>query len=241
VWGGGGGCGGGGVGGGGLFGGLGGGGWVAVGAWCGGGVGVWVWGGGVFSKGRALARRRSRHVRFNETKNSFPAKAAALLVSDHDSGQRGRNAFAERDRRGRFFRGEVRQYTWQDVGCHSCPVTPRGITLGSTATAQESTDARSANWQRYHEMLATLESQGCLRRPTIPADCQKQWTSYLLVLEPETIVKTFDTLKRNKVGAVFHMCDAFFRRARASGRATRRSRWTKSLFAAFDKAAELMG
>ena len=67
--------------------------------------------------------------------------------------------------RGRFFRGEVDKYTWQDIGSSFLPGDITAAFLWAQfEEAQRITRERLAIWQRYHEMLATLERQGMLRR-----------------------------------------------------------------------------
>jgi dTDP-4-amino-4,6-dideoxygalactose transaminase len=158
-------------------------------------------------KGRALGAIGDLGTfSFHETKNIISGEGGSLLVSDPDLVSRAEIIREKGTDRGRFYRGEVDKYTWQDVGSSFLPGDSTAAFLwAQLQQAQEITDARIANWQRYHEMLAPLESQGLLRRPTIPADCQHNGHLYYVVLAPEIDRQdVLDTLKRNNVSAVFH-------------------------------------
>jgi dTDP-4-amino-4,6-dideoxygalactose transaminase len=54
-------------------------------------------------------------------------------------------------------------------------------------------------------MLASLEQEGLLRRPIVPADCQHNGHIYYILLRSENErQKVLDGLKNNGIGAVFH-------------------------------------
>jgi dTDP-4-amino-4,6-dideoxygalactose transaminase len=71
--------------------------------------------------------------------------------------------------------------------------------------ARHITTERLAIWQRYHEMFASLEAMGLLRRPIVPEGCEHNGHMYYIVLAPGIDRGTIlDTLNRNGIGAVFH-------------------------------------
>src|SRR4051812_34542782 len=121
-------------------------------------------------KGRALGAIGDLGAfSFHETKNIISGEGGSLLVSDPDLVPRAEIIREKGTDRGRLFRGEVDKYTWQDVGSSFLPGESTAAFLwAQLQQAQQITDARIASWQRYHEMLAPLESQGLLRRPTVP-------------------------------------------------------------------------
>jgi dTDP-4-amino-4,6-dideoxygalactose transaminase len=158
-------------------------------------------------KGRALGAIGDLGAfSFHETKNIISGEGGSLLVSDPGLAPRAEIMREKGTDRGRFFRGEVDKYTWQDVGSSFLPGESTAAFLwAQLEAAQQITDARLASWLRYHEMLAPLEQQGLLRRPTVPVDCQHNGHLYYVVLAPEIErQKILDALKQNKIGAVFH-------------------------------------
>src|SRR5260370_10362236 len=158
-------------------------------------------------KGRALgAIGDLGSFSFHETKNIMAGEGGSVLVKDPELVLRAEISREKGTDRGRFFRGEVDKYTWQDVGSSFLPNEITAAFLwAQLEEAQRITRERIAIWQRYHEMLAPLEQQGLLRRPIVPADCQHNGHIYFILLPSGTDrQKVLDGLKESKVHAVFH-------------------------------------
>jgi dTDP-4-amino-4,6-dideoxygalactose transaminase len=143
---------------------------------------------------------------FHETKNVMSGEGGSLLVNDPELALRAEIIREKGTDRGRFFRGEVDKYTWQDVGSSFLPSELTAAFLwAQLEQAQRITGERLALWQRYHEMLAPLEQQGLLRRPIVPADCRHNGHMYYILLRSEADRrKVLAGLKQNAIGAVFH-------------------------------------
>ena len=143
---------------------------------------------------------------FHETKNIMSGEGGSLLVNDPKLVLRAEIIREKGTDRGRFFRGEVDKYTWQDVGSSFLPSEITAAFLWAQfEEAQRITAERLAIWQRYHEMLAPLESQGLIRRPIVPADCQHNGHMYyILVPSLAERHRVLEGLKENGIGAVFH-------------------------------------
>jgi dTDP-4-amino-4,6-dideoxygalactose transaminase len=143
---------------------------------------------------------------FHETKNIISGEGGSLLLRDADLVLRAEIIREKGTDRGRFFRGEVDKYTWQDIGSSFLPSDIIAAFLWAQfEEAQRITRERIAIWQRYHEMLAPLEQRGLLRRPIVPADCQHNGHLYYVLLSPEIDRQTvLDQLKKNGIHAVFH-------------------------------------
>jgi dTDP-4-amino-4,6-dideoxygalactose transaminase len=158
-------------------------------------------------KGRALGAIGDLGAfSFHETKNIISGEGGSLLVNDAALAVRAEIMREKGTDRGRFFRGEVDKYTWQDLGSSFLPSDLMAAYLwAQLEQAQQITDARRANWRCYHDMLAPLEQQGLLRRPAVPADCQHNGHLYYVVLAPEIDrQKVLDAFRQNSIGAVFH-------------------------------------
>src|SRR4051812_13961475 len=150
-------------------------------------------------KGRALgALGDLGALSFHETKNIISGEGGSLLVSDPALAARAEIIREKGTDRGRFFRGEVDKYTWQDVGSSFLPGDATAAFLwAQLEQARQITEARIGIWQRYHEMLAPLEQQGLLRRPTVPAECRHNGHLYYVLLEPGIgRQQVLDTFKR---------------------------------------------
>jgi dTDP-4-amino-4,6-dideoxygalactose transaminase len=158
-------------------------------------------------KGRALgAIGDLGSFSFHETKNIMSGEGGSLLVKNPELVPRAEIIREKGTDRGRFSRGEVDKYTWQDVGSSFLPSDITAAFLwAQLEQAQYITGERIAIWQRYHEMLAPLERQGLLRRPVIPADCRHNGHLYYVLLQSGTDrQQILDGLKQNGIGAVFH-------------------------------------
>lgn len=143
---------------------------------------------------------------FHETKNIISGEGGSLLVRDANFAQRAEIIREKGTDRGRFFRGEVDKYTWQDVGSSFLPNEITAAFLwAQLEQAQQITKERVAIWSSYHQMLEPLERQGLLRRPIVPADCQHNGHIYYILLAPDfERQQVLDRLKQNGIGAVFH-------------------------------------
>jgi dTDP-4-amino-4,6-dideoxygalactose transaminase len=158
-------------------------------------------------KGRALgAIGDLGSFSFHETKNITSGEGGSLLVNNPGLVERAEIIREKGTDRGRFFRGEVDKYTWQDVGSSFLPgeITAAYL-LAQLEEARRITNERLEAWQRYHELLAPFEQQGLLRRPLIPPDCQHNGHMYYILVAPEIDrQQMLDELKQSKIGAVFH-------------------------------------
>ncbi len=143
---------------------------------------------------------------FHETKNIISGEGGSLLVNDPELVQSAEIMREKGTDRGRFFRGEVDKYTWQDVGSSFLPSEITAAFLwAQLEQAERITAERIAVWRRYHEMLAPLEQRGVLRRPVIPPDCQHNGHIYYVLLErADDRSRVLAELNRNGVNAVFH-------------------------------------
>jgi dTDP-4-amino-4,6-dideoxygalactose transaminase len=143
---------------------------------------------------------------FHETKNIVSGEGGSLLVRDPELVIRAEIMREKGTDRGRFFRGEIDKYTWQDAGSSFLPSDITAAFLWAQfEQAQRITDQRIAIWQRYHEMLAPLEARGLLRRPIVPAHCQHNGHLYYTLLSPELDRQfVLNELRKNGIYAVFH-------------------------------------
>ena len=143
---------------------------------------------------------------FHETKNISSGEGGSLLVRDAELAQRAEIIREKGTDRGRFFRGEVDKYTWQDIGSSFLPNEMTAAFLwAQLEQAQRITSERLAIWRRYHDLLEPLEQRGLLRRPIVPADCQHNGHMYYILLAPEIDrQQVLGGLKQNGIGSVFH-------------------------------------
>ena len=158
-------------------------------------------------KGRALGSiGHLGAYSFHETKNVISGEGGALLVNDGDYIQRAEIIREKGTDRSRFFRGQVDKYTWQEVGSSFLPGELIAAFLwAQLEDADRITCERLASWQRYHGLLAPLESRGLLRRPIVPSDCRQNGHMYYVLLNSEIDrEKVLAEFRGLGIGAVFH-------------------------------------
>jgi len=158
-------------------------------------------------KGRALGSLGELGAySFHESKNIISGEGGGLLVNDPDLALRAEIIREKGTDRGRFFRGEVDKYTWQELGSSFLPSELIAAFLwAQLEDAERITAQRLAIWQRYHAMFASLEAAGLLRRPIVPEGCEHNGHMYYILLAPGIDRQTvLDAFKRNTIGAVFH-------------------------------------
>ena len=158
-------------------------------------------------KGRALGSIGDLGAySFHETKNVISGEGGALLVNDPELVLRAEIIREKGTDRGRFFRGEVDKYTWQEVGSSFLPGELTAAFLSAQLDeADRITEERLAKWQHYHELLEPLESKGVLRRPIVPDDCKHNAHMYYVLLAPGIDrQQVLNGMKHNGINSVFH-------------------------------------
>jgi dTDP-4-amino-4,6-dideoxygalactose transaminase len=143
---------------------------------------------------------------FHETKNVICGEGGALLVNDPDMVELAEMVHEKGTDRGRFFRGEVDKYTWQEAGS-SFLLSELGA--GFLRAQLEAADAiqalRRATWDSYHRAFEPYEVAGLFRRPVVPASCEHNAHIYYLLLgsgeERDLLIRG---LAERGVSAVFH-------------------------------------
>jgi dTDP-4-amino-4,6-dideoxygalactose transaminase len=143
---------------------------------------------------------------FHETKNVTSGEGGCLLINDLEWIERAETIRDKGTDRGRFMRGEVSKYMWQDLGSSFLPGEIVAAFLWAQLhQATEITRRRMLLWEGYHQRLASLEQEGLLRRPVVPAECaHNAHMYYVLIAEEASRVPVLDELERRGVGAVSH-------------------------------------
>lgn len=145
-------------------------------------------------------------VSFHETKNFISGEGGALLVNDPAIVARAEIVWEKGTDRGRFFRGEVDKYTWQDLGSSFLPSDMTAAFLwAQLERADDLLTRRKALWRRYHDGFAPLEKRGAVRRPVVPDECDHNAHLYYLLL-PDRAARDrlLDGLREAGIQAPFH-------------------------------------
>lgn len=143
---------------------------------------------------------------FHETKNFISGEGGALLVNNPAHISRAEILREKGTNRSSFARGEVDKYTWIDLGSSYLPSDIIAAFLWAQFENAESLDVRRRMlWNQYHEGLQSLESDGLVRRPIIPDECDHNAHLYYLLLpNPEARNHLIRNLQDQGIHAPFH-------------------------------------
>lgn len=158
-------------------------------------------------KGRALGSIGDLGAySFHETKNVISGEGGSLLVNNPALTPRAEIIREKGTDRSRFFRGEVDKYTWQEVGSSFLPGELMAAFLWAQfEEADKITRERLSSWNRYHALLESFETNGVLRRPVLPKECQHNAHMYYVLLSPSVNRQTvLDEFRRHDISSVFH-------------------------------------
>jgi len=120
---------------------------------------------------------------FHETKNCNCGEGGALVLRDRRFIRRAEIIRQKGTNREQYFRGEVAKYSWVDIGSSYIPSELQSAYLqGQLEHLNAITRKRRALHERYTRALAPLESQGYLRTPRIPKDCDSAYHLFYILL-----------------------------------------------------------
>ncbi len=143
---------------------------------------------------------------FHETKNFISGEGGALVINDDRFWERSEIIREKGTNRSKFFRGEVDKYTWVDVGSSYLPSEIVAAFLYAQLEESETiTRKRRKIFSYYAEAFASLESQGLVKLPSWPKECQHNAHLFYLVLPTSDLRDgLISYLKKNNIHSVFH-------------------------------------
>lgn len=162
---------------------------------------------GATYKGRPLGAIGSLGtLSFHETKNVISGEGGALLISDPALADRAEIIREKGTNRRAFVRGSVDKYRWIDIGSSYLPSEIIAAFLWAQLESSGRLLAeRLTLWNKYHERLESLESDGLLRRPVIPEyAAHNAHMYYVLAPSAESRNRCIAELSALGIGAIFH-------------------------------------
>ena len=143
---------------------------------------------------------------FHETKNLQCGEGGALLVNEPRYAERAEIVWQKGTDRGRFSRGEVDKYSWQEIGSsYVLGELNSAFLLAQLERGQELTADRLLSWHRYLTHLEPLAEQGLIEVPRVPEPCQHNghifWIKSRDASEQAGLISF---LKERSIHSVFH-------------------------------------
>jgi dTDP-4-amino-4,6-dideoxygalactose transaminase len=145
-------------------------------------------------------------VSFHETKTIQCGEGGALVVNDPEMVGRAEFIREKGTNRSQFFRGEVRQYNWVDIGSSFLPSDILAAFLwGQLERKDEILTARRSLWDRYHTQLSDWAAASDVRLPCVPSHCRHSGHLYYLIMsDASRTQRLIDHLAARGIYATFH-------------------------------------
>jgi dTDP-4-amino-4,6-dideoxygalactose transaminase len=125
---------------------------------------------------------------FHETKNFPCGEGGCLLVNDEQLLDRAEILREKGTDRSRFWRGEVNQYTWRDIGSSYLLADPlAAILLGQLEERELIQQTRMRAWKRYMQELQPWAVTHGVTLPTVPPHCEHPAHLFYLCLPDASI------------------------------------------------------
>lgn len=143
---------------------------------------------------------------FHETKNVTCGEGGALLLNDPSLFERAEILREKGTNRTQFFRGEIKRYTWVDVGSSYLPSEILAAFLCAQLEERDRIQTqRRAIWQRYLTDLQPWADVNGVTLPTVPAGCEHPAHLFYLLMPSSARREAFlQHLQAQGVQAVFH-------------------------------------
>jgi dTDP-4-amino-4,6-dideoxygalactose transaminase len=143
---------------------------------------------------------------FHETKNIMSGEGGMLAIRNSEFAARAEILREKGTNRSAFFRGEVDKYNWVDIGSSFLPSDIIAAFLYAQLENLEDIQSRRLTiWNRYNNQLESLEKEGFLQRPIVPAFAtQNGHMFYIVCRNLEERTGLVEHLKKNGIYAVFH-------------------------------------
>ncbi|EAY24261.1 dTDP-4-amino-4,6-dideoxygalactose transaminase [Microscilla marina] len=143
---------------------------------------------------------------FHETKNIICGEGGMLVINDDRFTKRAEIISRKGTNRAAFFRGEVSQYEWVDIGGSFLPPdTSAAFLYAQLERLSDIQTQRQGIWQRYQQGLAVLAQKGHADLPQIPDYAQPNAHIFYIICKSNAERnQLIDYLRTFGIQAVFH-------------------------------------
>lgn len=143
---------------------------------------------------------------FHETKNLSMGEGGCLLIKDEKDIEQAEIIREKGTNRSKFFRGQIDKYTWVEQGSSYLPSELNAAYLyAQLEKAEEITNDRVANWNKYYKELKPLADRGKIELPFVPEECVH--SGHMFYIKAKDLKERSDFIsymKENGIGCVFH-------------------------------------
>lgn len=160
-----------------------------------------------YYKGRALGSIGDLAAfSFHETKNVICGEGGMIAVNRDEMIKRAEIIREKGTNRAAFFRAEVEEYNWVDIGSSFLPSEINAAYLwGQLEHLDEIQEKRLLLWNTYFKRLKHLEERGLIEIPVIPGyAANNAHIFYFITRSQDERTELAEFLRQNDVIAVFH-------------------------------------
>lgn len=140
-------------------------------------------------------------------RKTFPwGRGGCLLIKDEKDIEQAEIIREKGTNRSKFFRGQIDKYTWVEQGSSYLPSELNAAYLyAQLEKAEEITNDRVANWNKYYKELKPLADRGKIELPFVPEECVH--SGHMFYIKAKDLKERSDFIsymKENGIGCVFH-------------------------------------
>ena len=160
-----------------------------------------------YYKGRALGSIGDLAAfSFHETKNVICGEGGMISVNRDEMIKRAEIIREKGTNRAAFFRAEVEEYNWVDIGSSFLPSEINAAYLwGQLEHLGEIQEKRLLLWNTYYDRLKHIDEKGFIKLPVIPGYATNNaHIFYFITRSQDERTELAEFLKLNDVVAVFH-------------------------------------
>ena len=143
---------------------------------------------------------------FHETKNFSCGEGGALLINDKKFFKRAEIIREKGTNRSQFFRGEVKKYSWKEIGSSYLPSDILAAFLLAQLEEKNKIQAkRKKIWQFYFDNLKTWALKKNIQIPYVPEHCEHPYHMFYLILPSKKKRQVLiDHMMKNNILCVSH-------------------------------------
>ncbi len=143
---------------------------------------------------------------FHETKNVSAGEGGMLAINDEKYIKRAEIIWEKGTNRASFYRGEVNEYSWVDIGSSFLPSEIIAAFLYAQLEHLEIIQTRRKQiWWKYQNGLIMQANQGSFKLPVIPTYATNNGHMFYLVCNNvQERSGLIDHLRKGNIGSVFH-------------------------------------
>ena len=143
---------------------------------------------------------------FHETKTLSRGEGGCVRIKDEKDIELAEIIREKGTNRSKFFRGQIDKYTWVEQGSSYLPSELNAAYLyAQLEKAEEITNDRVANWNKYYKELKPLADRGKIELPFVPEECVH--SGHMFYIKAKDLKERSDFIsymKENGIGCVFH-------------------------------------